>query len=193
MSVVQGAAGKVQEAATQVILVHDLAAVHPEVLKQAESEVTRIFSLANVRIEWLHCSTHVGESGELSSCPAHPAGTIILRIVPAIPDSLGASALGYALTPGVDGLYATISFPRVQVCVAHQTASAAGLPQVLGHAMAHEIGHILLGTNSHSDAGLMQQNWNARALNDASKGCLNFSREEVKRIQDGVVLRAGLR
>jgi hypothetical protein len=30
----------------------------------------------------------------------------------------------------------------------------------LGHAMAHEIGHLLIGVNSHSDQGLMRPEWN---------------------------------
>lgn len=32
----------------------------------------------------------------------------------------------------------------------------------LGHVIAHEIGHLLLGANSHGDHGLMQAGWNVR-------------------------------
>jgi hypothetical protein len=30
---------------------------------------------------------------------------------------------------------------------------------VLGHVLAHEIGHVLLGHNGHSNEGLMKANW----------------------------------
>jgi hypothetical protein len=36
------------------------------------------------------------------------------------------------------------------------------LPTILGRVTAHEIGHLLLGTNSHALAGLMQAAWNLR-------------------------------
>lgn len=185
----KGAEGRSREGPIQTILVHDMAAVPAEVLARAKEEVTRIFSRANVRIAWLYCSATAGEADVLRPCPPRPAGTIILRIVPATLDFLDAPALGYALTPGRAGVYATVSFRRVQLCVARQTTSAASLEQVLGHATAHELGHILLGTNSHSAAGLMRPDWDARALDDASKGRLNFLPDEARRIQDAVAQR----
>jgi hypothetical protein len=38
--------------------------------------------------------------------------------------------------------------------------------QILGHAVAHEIGHLLMGTNSHSSRGLMRGNWKVDALHE---------------------------
>ena len=33
------------------------------------------------------------------------------------------------------------------------------LGKILGHAIAHEVGHVLLGTNGHSVGGLMRARW----------------------------------
>jgi hypothetical protein len=47
------------------------------------------------------------------------------------------------------------------------SASAA---QILGHTMAHEIGHLLLNLETHSDSGIMRANWDMRALQDVCYG-----------------------
>jgi hypothetical protein len=75
----------------------------------------------------------------------------------------------------------------VQRTVARQTISAAGPDRVLGHAMAHELGHVLLGARAHSEAGLMLPNWDARNLKDMSKGRLHFTKEQAERIHGGAV------
>lgn len=178
----QQAPSRTPDAATLTVLVHDLAAVPENVLAGAQGEVARIFSHADVRIEWLYCPGTPG-----ASFPSHPPGTIILRIVSTDLDFVGATAMGYALLPEGEPGNATVSFRRVQRSVARQTTSAASLERVLGHAMAHELGHVLLGPNAHSDLGLMLPNWDARNFDDMSKGRLNFTGEQARRIHDAVI------
>lgn len=45
---------------------------------------------------------------------------------------------------------------------------------ILGHVAAHEIGHLLLGTNSHSAGGIMRAHWKMEELARANKGLLLF-------------------
>ena len=161
------------------IFVHDMAGVPEENLSTAREEMARILSDAGVRVVWL------------GSANGRPASTIILRIVPATLDYVEKGALGVALLSGPEAVYATISYPRVQRCVAHQTTSTASAGQVLGHAIAHEVGHILLGVGSHSENGLMRATWDDRALNDVSRGILGFSRDEARQIQEAVGRRTG--
>jgi hypothetical protein len=49
---------------------------------------------------------------------------------------------------------------------------------LLGHAMAHELGHLLLGSNSHSLTGLMRANWRTNDLIHMEQGGLPFSEEQ---------------
>ena len=175
-----------QEDRVQTILVHDMAEVPAPVLSGAKAEVTRIFSRARVRIEWRECP----ESPDAFS--ARPAGAIILRVVPGTLEFLDKAALGYALLIGRGTLYATVSYTRVKQCFKRQGRSAASLEQVLGNAMAHELGHILLGAGSHSPAGIMRANWDAGQMDDVSKGWLHFSRHEEVRIRDSVAARREL-
>jgi hypothetical protein len=58
--------------------------------------------------------------------------------------------------------------------------SPAELSTLLGYAMAHELGHLLLGTNSHSPTGLMRADWRTKDLIDMSQGGLRFSEEQAR-------------
>jgi hypothetical protein len=51
---------------------------------------------------------------------------------------------------------------------------------VLGHAMAHEIGHVLLGSSDHASGGMMQGAWTPAIWHLASLGLLAFTREEAE-------------
>jgi len=48
---------------------------------------------------------------------------------------------------------------------------------LLGHVMAHELGHLLLGSNSHSERDLMREMWWPDELRRAAIGKLFFTPE----------------
>jgi hypothetical protein len=50
---------------------------------------------------------------------------------------------------------------------------------LLGSAMAHEIGHLLKGSNSHSPQGLMSAHWYANELRAAAMGSLDFTADDA--------------
>jgi hypothetical protein len=58
-------------------------------------------------------------------------------------------------------------------------------PTLLGHAMAHEIGHVLLGsTTEHSNSGIMKTRWSKADFQVAGLRFMNFTpfeRAEVMR------------
>jgi hypothetical protein len=66
--------------------------------------------------------------------------------------------------------------------------------QILGAAVAHEIGHLYLGTNdqAHSRTGVMCGFWSEREVEQASIGELSFSREQGARIRAAMSATAGI-
>ncbi len=46
--------------------------------------------------------------------------------------------------------------------------------------MAHEIGHLLLGTNAHSRTGIMCSNWHGKELKSISMGTMIFTPPQVE-------------
>jgi hypothetical protein len=77
---------------------------------------------------------------------------------------------------------AFILYPRV-----HEMAVVWELPEylVLGRTMAHELGHLLLGANSHSSNGLMRPQFNSRDLSLES-GQFLFDAKQARRLRESL-------
>ena len=74
-------------------------------------------------------------------------------------EGLSDSVMGVAISGATEarGRIAYIFYDRIErIAVSQHMPVARGL----GHVMAHEVGHLLIGVNSHSDQGLMRPNWN---------------------------------
>ena len=50
---------------------------------------------------------------------------------------------------------------------------------ILGHVIAHEIGHLLLPYDSHATSGLMQGGWDQEQARRAEMGWLTFTPDEA--------------
>jgi hypothetical protein len=59
----------------------------------------------------------------------------------------------------------------------------------LGVVMAHEIGHLLLGSNSHSARGVMRAEWSQQLLEGIYEGREGFSAAESRRMRQNVEAR----
>ena len=53
---------------------------------------------------------------------------------------------------------------------------------ILGHVIAHGLGHLFLGPRSHSSEGLMGFPWAKKQLRMAAEGSLNFTAKQVEGI-----------
>jgi hypothetical protein len=87
-------------------------------------------------------------------------------------------ALGFALpcSQGKAGCMAYIFYSRIETLAAN---GDAGLSDILGHAMAHEIGHLLLGPG-HSQVGIMQAEWTREDLASAARNQLSFTPQQIE-------------
>ena len=152
----------------------------PAMVVDAESAAGRIFSAAGLELEWINC----GDSNEPASVaqhctevtyPTHLQLRILFR-----PRNLTASTLGISyLDEKGSGCYSEIFATQADDLALDSWFRAV----LLGHVMAHEIGHLLLGTNSHSPLGLMRAHWEAVDLERAAKGQLLFTAQESERMK----------
>jgi hypothetical protein len=71
---------------------------------------------------------------------------------------------------------AYILYSRIETLAADGDAS---LSDILGHAMAHEIGHLLLGPG-HSQVGIMQAEWTREDLARAARNELSFTPQQME-------------
>jgi hypothetical protein len=160
-------------------------------LAAAEREASTIFQRTGVEVKWLNCPETAQETQEPSCQTPNAPAEVFLRVVSNFLEGayVPKSAMGYAVptpTPH-QGYVAGIALERARKQLLDGPKLTLG--QLLGHGIAHEIGHLLLGTNSHSPSGLMCANWGAKELRLASRGQLNFSAQQAETIRADVQAR----
>jgi hypothetical protein len=64
---------------------------------------------------------------------------------------------------------------------------------LLGLAIAHELGHLLLRSASHSVAGIMRARWTEKGLSADDRGYLRFTYGEAESMRREVRRRMGLK
>ena len=168
-----------------IVAVIDSAHVAGGTRVRAEQDAGRILASAGISVGWIEIDANVRSD--------LPAGAIVLRILPEAGPSHDPNAVGVALAPALGGIYASIFFDRVRERAMDPLFREAGanLVCVMGHVIAHEIGHLLLGTNSHSESGLMSAVWTVSDMRRISKGQFNFWPDESARMRREVARRNG--
>jgi len=152
-----------------------------EVLAVAEQSASHIFSSAGVDVVWINCIHGPSTIPDQGCSRTYGPRDLVLRITYHVSTATSDAAFGVAwLAADGSGRYADVFWNRAQeLC----TNSNADLAQILGNVMAHEMGHLLLGVNSHSVTGLMQARWRGGELHRVAMGTLLFSPEQAERMR----------
>jgi hypothetical protein len=136
---------------------------------------------AQIDTVWRRCDLRRGNSG----CDTPPpGGELVIRIVGARipPPGTRGLVLGDALLerPSGEGRLATIYSDRVER-LAH--AASVDAARLLGYAIAHELGHLLLATSEHSRQGLMRAVWSNERVRRAIEDDWRFTDREIAAIR----------
>jgi hypothetical protein len=170
------------EADAQVtVSVYNDAQVPSDTLTPAEQQAARIFSRAGFDVTWLNC-THVNSGRGARACnEIDVPGHLALRIIAPFASSTSDAAFGVAfLAPDGTGRYSDVFWKRAQELHANSNVDLAG---ILGSVIAHEMGHLLLGSNAHAISGIMRAHWESDELHRIAMGTLMFLPEQSKRMR----------
>ena len=157
-------------------------------IRTARRSATGILDRARIHIDWLECGLPrmARESSGACTQPLQShelvvrilsTGTLVSR-----PD---ADTLGFAFVDlhAGGGSLATVFADRVRLMAERAGVAPA---ELLGKTMAHEIGHLLLGTNEHTAQGLMRACWSSADLRR------NRATEWLFGGREGDVMRKGI-
>ncbi len=115
-----------------------------------------------------------------ADCEDRPSLAVLrVQILARAPSGVAVHALGYSLPCAKRGVQVTIYADRAA------NVSETGGPtfgRVLGYAIAHELGHVLLHSGGHDTAGLMKDVWSKRDWERAAVSIIPFSATDVQRI-----------
>ena len=146
--------------AVQVFLQDD-GRVPADVLEQAKHAATSVFALSNIDLQW------IGQG------PYQPC-SLTVRIVAKPTGARNRSRFVVGLAPETRearGILAFAFYDRIQLYSAELGLDAS---QMLGHVMAHELGHLLLPHGAHSDHRRDARGVGWRASEPGNDGAFDF-------------------
>ena len=161
---------------TLLIVVYDHAGTPRETLSIALLRARQIFSKAGVASNW----TMATPSTEL------PLRALSIHIVAKHNISPQMEALGTAVI-NTDGTPPSAAFAYWEAIREHAT-DRIDEPTLLGHVMAHEVGHLLLGA-THTPYTVMAPRWASRDYVLMKAGYMNFSRQQAKVLRSVLAAR----
>jgi hypothetical protein len=146
-----------------LVRVYDNAGVQSADLTEALKHSYEILRRAEVTVDWVQCPAHrVGQVPAICDTPPGHS-EMVVRLVQGAEKDRDRRPLGQPLLDPQTGkgVFATVFMNRVD-----RLAEVAQYSRntVLGRAIAHEIGHLILGSNSHSETGLMREVWTVEQL-----------------------------
>ena len=159
-----------------VVRVYDMATEHAAGRPAALREAAQVLATAGLTIDWRDCS----RGGTSHPCrTVRGAGDLVVRIVRNSAPST--AELGFASVDPSGGatVIATIYYDAVR-----RVASRTGLDEhaLLGRAMAHEIGHLLLRAPGHGRSGVMRPLWTDAELAANRPDDWAFTDEETRQL-----------
>jgi hypothetical protein len=146
-----------------LVRIYDNVGVARSDLATAFRTAQDILRRADLSVDWVQCRAR--RDGPVPGVCDQPlsSGDVVVRLIEGSDKETGERrALGYSLfdSNGVSG-FATVYVDRVDWLAKRAQYPVA---PVLGRAIAHEIGHLILRSNAHTETGLMREVWTAEQI-----------------------------
>jgi hypothetical protein len=168
------------------IHLYNLSGIQADTLDRATGEVSRIFAQQDVSINWTAGPPEAEEvhttdqSAPAAFRDAHGRPFLVVRVGRGLAFKVPNGVLGISRPHAQFGISATIFQERIETLCRKAGRDFALL---LGHAIAHEIGHVMLASDAHSAYGIMRAQWGKSEFDLAAMGRLGFSPQQGAEIR----------
>jgi hypothetical protein len=150
----------------------------PQPLNQAQGIASELFERIDVRVIW--------HMGALPAVPRAGRMSIGIRLVERAPVSATADAMAAAHPFGSSGWQISVYKDRIREVVSLRPSLAQVFP---AYVFAHELAHVMQGTNYHTDSGILSAHW-SHADNMAMLSYrMAFTDRDADRIREGLADR----
>jgi hypothetical protein len=196
------AAASLETSPAITIHVHNYAGVPAKTLAEGEEVAKGIFQKAGVETRWAD-TVLTAENGQanLADHLVPTLADIQVSIFPRVMsdhDHAPNNAMGLAPGSGPDRKIAYIFESNVEArfwrLLRAQGSARLYRPvsksQILGHAFAHEIGHLLLNQQVHSPHGIMRGEWGFADFRDMTEGRFLFTPQQTEFLRADVRRRS---
>jgi hypothetical protein len=170
-----------EETLTVTVHVTSHTKISPKDLAAAEAYASAIYHAAGIETFW-------------TDAPWTPADAMsthlsVLLLSPKMAEDrcrregLGDGVMGRASSDAVEG-GAGVAYIFAGRIAQVARSYRARLDRTLGHVLAHEVGHLLIGADSHASTGVMKASWNPEDSHRQT-----FTRDHVEIIRRRMLLR----
>jgi hypothetical protein len=166
------------------VFVTDGAGASEHLIADAERGATRVFHQAGVDVEWVNCGIRAERPPDSRCDTPVMAADLVVRIVPrarALPQGI----FGVSFLANGTGTYADVFLDHIRGLL--EVDKQVSLAAILGDVMAHELGHLLLGSNAHSRDGIMQAHWEPEQVHRIATGQMLFTAEQGERMRSRIM------
>lgn len=167
--------------------------VPAEDLQMAQTHAQQIFEDAGIAMTWIACGSRTPKDGVSSRRCDEPLASneLMVRVRPTGPAVTGQVVpLGFSLINERTAQPAAVSLVYADRIWSLARSVAVDARQVLGRAIAHEIGHLLLNASGHPARGLMRARWSQAELRRNVPDDWTFRKEEADAMRAAVASRA---
>jgi hypothetical protein len=164
------------------ITLYDIAGLPAATRMAMKAETSRIFQQAGVNLEWVDCEI-AGQPMNLADCARSLGKARLMLQLVSGKNKEAPKASGMAVIQDKSSVFAWLYPERV-----HELAREANweFGDLLGHAAAHELGHLLLRSSAHTPAGVMRERWETEDLRKLSHAGLIFLPGQLSAIQAAI-------
>jgi hypothetical protein len=160
------------------VRVYSLSEISPWLLSAAETEAAHMLRWVHVNLTWVNCRPPM-PAGPCFS-PASATDLTVRILAKALPQA-NSRVVGMASGPA-SSRAVFLFYDRIASLRAFNNI----LPDILGRVMAHELLHLLVPAEGHTDAGLMTAQWSAAYLERRNSNRLGLSEHLIKQVQASV-------
>ncbi len=147
-------------------------------VQQALEDASWILRQAGIAAQWIRCGNPAVDGRAARECyPRSEPGLFVFSILPEDPrGGIPGDALGFAVLAGRRNGAAAI-YSRIVTLLRNNPHYAEC--NILASVIAHELGHLLLGSAQHA-GGIMKANWDAADFAAMKQRRLKFSRAQAR-------------
>ena len=167
------------------IHVYNYARIPGRTLLRTKRQVASIFLSAGIQLVWMDCIPPSEKRPILAVCPGETSPSeLILNIVSKF--DAKAEGLRDGLFGIATGYQATIVIERIGEIIYKGESTPS---EVLGITISHELGHLLLGPNSHTENGIMSPRWAGKDFRTVQSTTLAFTQGQAEQMRHIITQR----